>query len=74
MKAYIDIFKTLLEIDNKKKKYILIMFLSSLINNIFSLLSPIAASGIVAMITVKNISGMFGYALLCVFFYIGYFF
>lgn len=73
MKAYVDIFKTLLEIDNKKKKYIIIMFLSSLINNIFSLLPPIAASGIVAMITAKNSSGIFGYAMLCVLFYVGYF-
>ena len=74
MKAYIDIFRTLLAIDNKKKKYIIIMFLTSLLNNIFSLLSPIAASGIVAMVTTKNVSGMFGYALLCVAFYVGYFF
>ena len=74
MKAYLDIFKTLLEIDNKKKKYIIIMFISNLVSNVFSLLPPIAASGIVAMITAKNSSGIFGYAMLCVLFYVGYFF
>ena len=73
MKTYLDIFRTLIEIDNKKKKKIIIMFLSDAISNIFSLLPPVAAAGIVAMITTKNSSGIFGYAMLCVLFYVGYF-
>lgn len=49
---YVQIFKNLLKIDNNKLFVIIQMFISSGINNITSLLPPIATSGIIAMITI----------------------
>lgn len=49
------------------------MFISSGLNNISSLLPPIATSGIIAMVTSNNFNGIWFYALLYVIFYIMYF-
>lgn len=73
MKRYFDIFKTLLQIDNRKMFVIIQMFISSAINNLSSLLPPIATSGIIAMITVNNFNGIWVYVLLYILFYLVYF-
>ena len=49
------------------------MFISSGLNNISSLLPPIATSGIVAMVTANNFNGIWIYVLLYLVFYIIYF-
>jgi len=73
MKRYFDIFKTLLRIANKRMFIIVQMFISSGLNNISSLLPPIATSGIVAMVTANNFNGIWIYVLLYLVFYIIYF-
>jgi len=73
MKRYIDIFKTLLQIDKSKIFVIIQMFISSGLNNLSSLLPPIATSGIIAMITVNNFNGIWIYVLLYILFYSIYF-
>lgn len=49
------------------------MFISSGLNNISSLLPPIATSGIIAMITSNNFNGIWFYVLLYIVFYVIYF-
>ncbi len=73
MKRYINIFKTLLEIANNKMWIIIQMAISSGLNNISSLLPPIATAGIIAMITDNNFNGIWYYVILYVIFYIFYF-
>lgn len=73
MKRFFETFKTLLKIDNKKMFVIIQMFISSAINNISSLLPPLATSGIIAMITNNNFNGIWFYVLLYIVFYAIYF-
>lgn len=73
MKRYFQIFKNLLKIDNKKLFVIIQMFISSGINNITSLLPPIATSGIIAMITDNNFDGIWYFVVLYIIFYLMYF-
>lgn len=73
MKRYFNIFKTLLQIANKKTWIIIQMFISSCLNNISSLLPPIATSGIIAMVTANNFNGIWIYVLLYAIFYCIYF-
>lgn len=73
MKNYIDIFKKLLQINDKKSWTIIEMFISSGLNNIASLLPPIATSGIIAMVTSNNFNGIWGYVILYIIFYLVYF-
>ncbi len=74
MKNYIKIFKDLLEINDYKKIWVIIqMFISSGLNNISSLLPPVATAGIIAMITENNFNGIWFYVVLYLVFYIIYF-
>lgn len=73
MKRYFNIFKNLLSIANKKNWLIIQMFISSGLNNISSLLPPIATSGIIAMITANNFNGIWYYVILYLIFYVIYF-
>ena len=73
MRRYFNIFKKLLQIANKKRFLVIQLFLSSGVNNLFSLLPPIATSGIIAMITGNDFSGVWYYALLYIVFYVMYF-
>lgn len=73
MKRYLNIFRSLLKIANDKKFVIVQLFLSSALCSIFSLLPPIATSGIIAMITSSNFNGVLHYSLLYIIFYILYF-
>lgn len=73
MKRYLEIFRNLLKIANKKMWIIIQMFISSGLNNIASLLPPIATAGIIAMITSNNFSGIWYYVILYMIFYIFYF-
>lgn len=73
MKRYFQIFKDLLSIDNKKKFTIFQMFICSGLNNIASLLPPIATSGIITIVTNKNFNGIWFYVLLYLLFYFIYF-
>ncbi len=73
MRSYIDTFKTLLEIANKRMWLIVQMFISSGLNNISSLLPPIATAGIIAMITANNFNGIWYYVFLYLLFYCMYF-
>lgn len=73
MKRYLTIFKNLLKIDNNKRWVIIKMFISYGINNISSLLPPLATAGIIAMITQNNFVGIWNYVILYGIFYIIYF-
>ncbi len=73
MKRFFDIFKTLLKIENKKIYIIIQMFISSGLNNISSLLPPVATAGIIAMVTSNNFNGIWIYVLLYIIFYLIYF-
>lgn len=73
MRRYFEIFKTLLKIANKKNWVIIQMFLSSAINNIASLLPPVATAGIIAMITANDFNGIWIYVFLYILFYVVYF-
>jgi len=73
MKNYIAIFKNLLEIANGRMGLIIQMFISSGLNNILSLLPPIATAGIVAMVTQNNFNGIWYYVILYLIFYFLYF-
>lgn len=73
MKRYINIFKNLLKIDSQKIWVIIQMFISSGINNISSLLPPIATSGIIAMVTDGNFEGIWYFVFLYIIFYAMYF-
>lgn len=73
MKRYIETFKTLLKIDNKKIWVIIQMFISSGLFNISSLLPPIATAGIIGMITKNNFNGIWVYVFLYILFYMMYF-
>lgn len=73
MKEYFNIFKTLLKIDNKKKFIIIQMFISSGLNNISSLLPPLATAGIISVVTQNNFNGIWIYVVLYIIFYIMYY-
>ncbi len=73
MKSYFNTFKDLLKIANKELLMIIQMFISSGLNNITSLLPPVATAGIIAMITENNFNGIWFYVLLYLFFYVIYF-
>lgn len=73
MKNYILTFKNLLGIANNRLWIIVQMFISSGLNNIASLLPPIATSGIIAMITDNHFNGIWYYVILYMIFYIAYF-
>lgn len=73
MKRYFAIFKNLLGIANNRKWVIIQMFISSAINNLSSLLPPLATSGIIAMVTANNFNGIWLYVVLYIIFYLAYF-
>lgn len=73
MKRYIEIFKTLTKIDNTQFGMIIQMFISSALNNIASLLPPIATSGIIGVITKNNFDGIWLFVVLYAVFYVIYF-
>jgi len=73
MKRFLNIFKTLLQIANKKMWVVIQMFISCGLNNISSLLPPIATAGIIAMITQNNFNGIWFYVVLYLAFYLLYF-
>jgi len=73
MKRYFEIFKTLLQIANNKKWLVVQMFISSGLNNVSSLLPPIATAGIIGMITNNNFGGIWYYVVLYLLFYCMYF-
>lgn len=73
MKRYFEIFQNLLQIADNKKNVIIQMFISSGLNNLSSLLPPIATAGIIAMVTAKDFSGIWFYVVLYLIFYLLYF-
>lgn len=73
MKGYFNTFKDLLSIANNRLLLIIQMFVSSGLNNIASLLPPIATAGIVAMVTENNFNGIWFYVFLYLVFYSIYF-
>ncbi len=73
MRRYFNIFRTLLSFGNKKRLTILSMFISSALNNVASLLPPIATAGIIGVITQNNFGGIWFYVLLYLIFYVIYF-
>lgn len=73
MKRYFEIFQNLLQIAGNKKNVIIQMFVSSGLNNLASLLPPIATAGIIAMVTAKDFSGIWFYVVLYLIFYFLYF-
>lgn len=73
MKRYFITFKNLIQIANKKNLTIIQMFISSGLNNISSLLPPIATAGIIAMITSNNFNGIWFYVILYLMFYVLYY-
>lgn len=73
MKRYYNIFKNLLSIANKKVWVIIQMFISCGLNNIASLLPPLATSGIIAVITNKDFNGIWLFVVLYLFFYVIYY-
>lgn len=73
MKRYFETFKTLLQIADHKKGVVIQMFLSSGLNNLSSLLPPIATAGIIAMITANDFNGIWFYVVLYLIFYAIYF-
>lgn len=73
MKRYYNTFKTLMSIANNKVWLVVQMFISSGLNNISSLLPPIATSGIIAVVTNNNIDGIWFYVLLYIIFYLIYY-
>ena len=72
MRRYFDTVKTLLKIASKKNWIVIQMFISSAINNVISLLPPVATSGIIAMITINDFNGIWIYVFLYILFYILY--
>lgn len=73
MKRYFDTFRKLLQIANKKTFIVILMFISSGLNNIASLLPPIATSGIIAVITSNHFNSIWFYVILYLVFYVLYF-
>lgn len=73
MKRYFDIFQTIMRIAKEKNIVVLQMFISCCLYNVTSLLPPIATSGIIAVITENNFSGIWFYVWLYIIFYIIYF-
>lgn len=73
MKSYFNTFKDLLSIANNRIWIIVQMFISSGLNNIASLLPPVATAGIVAMVTENNFNGIWVYVFLYLIFYSIYF-
>lgn len=73
MKRYFNTFKTLLQIADRKKSVVVQMFISSGLNNLSSLLPPVATAGIIAMVTENNFQGIWGYVVLYLIFYGIYF-
>ncbi len=72
---YLNIFDDFRVITKKQsKKYVFLMLISSAFHHIFSLLPPIAAAGIIAMVTEENMNLVFFYGCLFLFFYFLYFF
>lgn len=73
MKRYFNTFRELLGIANKKTWIIIEMFISSGLNNIASLLPPIATAGIIGVITNNNFNSIWFYVILYLLFYIFYY-
>ncbi len=73
MKRYLDIFKNLLQIADKNIWVIIQMAISSGLNNISSLLPPIATAGIISVITANDFNGIWYYVILYIIFYFLYF-
>ena len=73
MRSYFNTFKDLLCIANNQLFIIIQMFVSSGLNNIASLLPPVATAGIVAMVTENNFNGIWFYVFLYLVFYTIYF-
>lgn len=73
MKRYIDTFKALLSIANNKLWVIIQMFISCCLNNISSLLPPIATAGIIGMVTDRNFNGIWFFVFLYIIFYLLYY-
>ncbi len=73
MKSYFNTFKDLLSIANNRLFLIIQMFVSSGLNNVASLLPPVATAGIVAMVTENNFNGIWFYVFLYLVFYSIYF-
>lgn len=73
MKRYLEIFKTMMRIADKKKGMVVQMFLSCCLYNSASLLPPVATAGIIAEVTANNFNGIWIYVLLYVLFYFMYF-
>jgi len=70
LRNYLEIFHNFKIITkNQKKGYVFLMFFSSALYHLFSLLPPIASAGIIAMITEENMNAVFMYGLLFLFFY-----
>lgn len=73
MKRYFRTFQNLLQIANQRPWLIIQMFISSGLNNIASLLPPIATAGIIATITSDHSYMVWYYAMLYLVFYAVYF-
>ena len=69
MKRYISTVRTLFSIASDKLLAIICMFISCSLYNLSSLLPPVATSGIIAVVTQGNFSGIWYYVLLYLVFY-----
>ena len=73
MKRYFETVKTLIKIANGKFIFVIQMFISCCLYNLSNLLPPIATSGIIAVLTNNNFSGIWYYVILYLIFYVIYF-
>lgn len=73
MKRYFETVRTLIKIANGKFIFVIQMFISCCLYNLSNLLPPIATSGIIAVLTNNNFSGIWYYVILYLIFYVIYF-
>ena len=73
MKRYFETVRTLIKIANGKFIFVIQMFISCCLYNLSNLLPPIATSGIIAVLTNNNFSGIWYYVILYLIFYVLYF-
>lgn len=73
MKRYINIVKDVFKMFPGKKLVVASLFISSALGSLFSLLPPIATSGIIKVLTEQNFNGIWFYVVLYLVFYAIYF-
>ena len=73
MRHYLDIAKTFFQVAPGKKTLVFQFFISDMLNNIASLLPPIATAGIIGVLTNNDFKGIWLYVILFCVFYTLYF-